>query len=171
MYQQFFLRLLVVTIVICAPTRAWSQEIKRPAQNAKVMPARIVMPVPDTTKRLTMRNEPETIDTITNLVFKYRSYKKGAHCSYYHDKFNGRKTASGTRFDNKKLTAAHRKFPFGTKLRVTNEKNGKSVIVEVSDRGPYSRGREIDLTKRAFMQIADNKNSGSMIVTIDEIRN
>ena len=96
-------------------------------------------------------------------------FKKKAHASYYANKFNGKRTSSGVRFNNDKYTAAHRKLPFGTKLKITNEENGKAVIVEVTDRGPFSRGREIDLTRRAFMEIASNKNSGSTIVTIETI--
>ena len=97
--------------------------------------------------------------------------KKKAHASYFADKFNGRKTASGRRFDNNKYTAAHRKLPFGTKLKITNEANGKSVIVEVTDRGPFTRGRDIDLTKRAFMEIASKSWGGSLIVKIEKIKN
>ncbi|WP_348799234.1 septal ring lytic transglycosylase RlpA family protein [Flavobacterium adhaerens] len=116
--------------------------------------------------------EPVAIapDTVIVETGKFVLFKKNAHASYYHDKFNGRKTASGKRFDNSKLTAAHRKLPFGTKLRVTNEANGKSVIVEITDRGPFARGREIDLSKRAFMEIASNKKSGAVIVKIEELR-
>jgi rare lipoprotein A len=62
-------------------------------------------------------------------------------------------------------------LPFGTKLKVTNEENGKWVIVEVIDRGPFSRGREIDLSRRAFMEIASNKNSGSINVKLEIIEN
>lgn len=114
--------------------------------------------------------QPEIIfnDTVIAVKGKYRLYKKGVHASYYADKFNGRKTASGKRFSNKKYTAAHRKLPFGTILRVTNEANGQCVLVEVTDRGPFTRGREIDLSKRAFMEIAGNKNSGGIIVKIEE---
>lgn len=101
---------------------------------------------------------------------KFVFFKKNAHASYYHDKFNGKRTASGKRFDNQKLTAAHRKFPFGTKLKITNEANGKSVIVEVIDRGPFARGREIDLSKKAFMDITSNKSSGAVNVKIEELR-
>lgn len=96
--------------------------------------------------------------------------KKNAHASYYADKLTGKRTASGKRFDNQKYTAAHRKFPFGTKLKITNESNGKSVVVEVTDRGPFTKGRDIDLTKRAFMEIAGTKYGGSLKVTIEEIR-
>lgn len=96
-------------------------------------------------------------------------HKKSAHASYYADKFNGRRTSSGSKFDNSKFTAAHRKFPFGTMLKVTNEANGKSTVVEVTDRGPFTKGREIDLSKKAFMEISANKNSGTMKVTIEVI--
>ena len=95
--------------------------------------------------------------------------KKKAHASYYHSRFNGRRTASGTRFDNNGYTAAHKKLPFGTKVKVTNEANGKSVIVEITDRGPFSKAREIDLSRKAFMDITSNKNSGVVIVTIEEV--
>ena len=109
-------------------------------------------------------------DTIKpKVVLKLKVYKTKAHASYYANKFNGKRTSSGVRFDNNKYTAAHRKLPFGTKLKITNEENGKSVIVEVTDRGPFSRGRDIDLTRRAFMEIASNKKSGSTIVTIETI--
>lgn len=98
-------------------------------------------------------------------------FKENAHVSYYHDKFDGRKTASGVRFDNSKLTAAHKKLPFGTKLKITNEKNNKSVIVVVTDRGPFINGREIDLSKKAFMDITSNKKGGVVFVKIEIIEN
>lgn len=101
---------------------------------------------------------------------KLKLFKKNAHASYYAQKFNGRRTASGRKFDNSKYTAAHRKFPFGTKLKITNEANGKSVVVEVTDRGPFTKGRDIDLTKKAFMQIASSNYGGSLKVTIEEIK-
>ncbi|MFH7004647.1 septal ring lytic transglycosylase RlpA family protein [Flavobacterium bizetiae] len=104
-------------------------------------------------------------------IEKLKLYKEKAHASYYHDKFNGRKTASGKKFDNNKLTAAHKKLPFGTKLKVTNELNKKSVIVEITDRGPFVNGREIDLSKKAFMDIASNKNSGALNVKIEIVEN
>jgi rare lipoprotein A len=98
---------------------------------------------------------------------KLKPFKKNVHASYYHDKFNGKKTASGKKFDNNKYTAAHKTLPFGTKVKVTNIASGKSVIVEVTDRGPFVKSREIDLSKRAFMEIAKNKGIGAMIVNIE----
>ncbi|MCV9932021.1 septal ring lytic transglycosylase RlpA family protein [Flavobacterium sp. LS1R47] len=100
---------------------------------------------------------------------KLKIYKKSAHASYYSDRFNGRKTANGSRFNNNKYTAAHKKLPFGTKVKVTNEANGKFVIVEITDRGPFVKTREIDLSKRAFMDITKNKGAGAMKVTIETI--
>ncbi len=74
--------------------------------------------------------------------------------SYYGNEFNGRKTASGERFDQAKLTAAHRTLPFGTHVKVTNQQNGKIVVVRVNDRGPFAKGRVIDLSSSAFKNIA-----------------
>lgn len=96
-------------------------------------------------------------------------YKTDVVATYYHDKFNGRKTSSGERFDNAKYTAAHKSLPFGTQVRVTNLTNGKYVDVTVNDRGPFSKKLEIDLTKKAFMEITGNKNYGTLKVKIEII--
>lgn len=69
--------------------------------------------------------------------------------SYYADKFHGGKTASGEIYDHSKKTAAHLTLPFGTKVRVTNQANKKSVVVKINDRGPFVKGRIIDLSKSA----------------------
>jgi rare lipoprotein A len=118
----------------------------------------------------TAKNKAVAVDTLKPKL-KLKAFKSKAHASYYHNKFNGKRTSSGVRFSNDKYTAAHRKLPFGTKLKVTNEENGKWVVVEVIDRGPFSRGREIDLSRRAFMEIASNKNSGSINVKLEIIEN
>jgi rare lipoprotein A len=101
------------------------------------------------------------------LPIKWKAFKKSANASYYADKFNGKRTTSGKKFSNSGYTAAHKKLPFGTKIKVTNEANGKSVVVEITDRGPFVRSKEIDLTKRAFMEIAQSKSSGQMKVTLE----
>lgn len=108
-------------------------------------------------------------DADTTIVYKgkFKPYKTKAHASYYNDKFNGRRTASGKVYDKNKLTAAHKKLAFGTIIKVTNEANGKSVIVEITDRGPFVKGREIDLSRKAFMSITENKNTGRVIATIE----
>ncbi|MEC5164528.1 rare lipoprotein A [Flavobacterium sp. PL11] len=121
--------------------------------------------------KIALEFQQRKLDSVGNVLAVFKPYKKSVHASYYAAKFTGKKTTSGTRFDNNKYTAAHKKLPFGTKVRVTNEKNGKSVVVEITDRGPYVKAREIDLTKRAFMDIATNKGSGGMIVTIEVMTN
>ena len=73
--------------------------------------------------------------------------------SYYAKKFSGRQTASGERLHHDSLTCAHRTYPFGTLLKVTNPANGKEVIVRVTDRGPYVKGRIIDLSVRAAREL------------------
>ncbi len=84
--------------------------------------------------------------------------KKTSYASFYHDKFNGKKTASGEVFDNSKLTAANRTIPFGTKIKVTNLNNGKEVIVRINDRGPFHASRSLDMSKAAFVAIGDAKS-------------
>jgi len=73
--------------------------------------------------------------------------------SWYGGEFGGRMTASGSRFDPRGLTAAHRTLPFGTKIRVTNPRTGASVLVTVTDRGPYCGRRELDLSKAAAREV------------------
>jgi rare lipoprotein A len=69
--------------------------------------------------------------------------------SYYSHSFHNRRTANGETFDNNALTAAHPSLPFGTKVRVTNLQNGRSVILRINDRGPFYKSRMIDVSQRA----------------------
>ena len=89
--------------------------------------------------------------------------------SYYAMKYQFRKTASGERLNQFSLTAAHRTLPFGTKVKVTNIKNNKSVKVRINDRGPFIKGRVIDLTRSAFSSIG-NLKSGLINVKVEVIR-
>ncbi|MCF6401876.1 septal ring lytic transglycosylase RlpA family protein [Chitinophaga filiformis] len=82
-----------------------------------------------------------------------RKITENGKASYYADKFEGRKTASGETYRQNGLTAAHRTLPFGTKVKVLNISNGKSVTVRINDRGPFSQGRVIDLSKKAAKRI------------------
>ena len=77
--------------------------------------------------------------------------------SFYADKYHGRTTASGERFSQQAATAAHLDLDFGTRVKVTNLANNKSVVVRINDRGPYVRGRIIDLSRDMFKKIADPK--------------
>lgn len=89
--------------------------------------------------------------------------------SYYADKFDGRKTASGEVFRQSKLTAAHKTLPFGTVVKVTNLNNKKSVIVKINDRGPFVKGRIIDLSKKAALAI-DMVRSGVVPVKVEVLK-
>ncbi|MFD0700860.1 septal ring lytic transglycosylase RlpA family protein [Myroides pelagicus] len=100
---------------------------------------------------------------------QYELIDEETKASYYHDKFTGRKTASGAVFNNAEYTAAHKTLPFGTKVKVTNITNQRSVILTITDRGPFIKGRSIDLSKRAFFDLTDNKKSGVLNVKIERI--
>lgn len=84
--------------------------------------------------------------------FLYAQQEQGK-ASFYADKFEGRTTASGEKYRHNKLTAAHRTLPFGTEVKVTNLSNNKSVTVRVNDRGPFVKGRIIDLSKSAAQKL------------------
>jgi rare lipoprotein A len=88
--------------------------------------------------------------------------------SYYADEFNGRLTANGEIFDMNQLTAAHRSYPFNTKVRVINKSNGKSIIVRINDRGPFKNDRIIDLSRAAATEI-DMISSGTAPVRLEVI--
>lgn len=81
------------------------------------------------------------------------SVSKTVLATYYHRKFEGRRTTSGAKYRGKKFTAAHRTLPFGTMIKVTNPDNGKSVTVKVNDRGPFSKRLAIDLSESAAKEI------------------
>ena len=80
--------------------------------------------------------------------------------SWYGHPYHGRKSASGEVYNMNALTAAHRTYKFGTKVEVTNVENDKSVIVKINDRGPFIKGRDLDLSKAAFTQIAGSAARG-----------
>lgn len=79
--------------------------------------------------------------------------KTEVYATYYADRFHGRLTSNGERYDKDAHTCAHRKLPFGTLIKVTNPKNGKSTVVRVNDRGPYGKRAKIDLSKAAAKDI------------------
>ncbi len=92
-------------------------------------------------------------------------YSESGGASWYGPGFHGRITASGERFDTNDLTAAHKTLPFGTRVRVTNTANGKSVAVRINDRGPFVQGRIIDLSRAAAERL-EMLESGTAQVTV-----
>jgi rare lipoprotein A len=95
-------------------------------------------------------------------------YRAEGKASYYGARHHGNKTASGERFDQNALTAAHRSLPFGSRVLVTNLRNDKSVVVRINDRGPYSKGRLIDLSHKAAAQI-DMLRAGVVPVRVEAL--
>ena len=89
--------------------------------------------------------------------------------SYYGKGLHGSKTANGERHNRNEMVAAHRSLPFGTKVKVTNLSNGKEVIVKINDRGPFTRGRVIDLSYGAFSKI-ENPGKGITKVKLDVLK-
>lgn len=89
--------------------------------------------------------------------------------SWYGPGFHGKKTANGEVYDQMSLTAAHKSLKFGTLLKVTNPKNGKSVVVRINDRGPYIEGRDLDLSKAAAIELGLMKR-GVARMKVEEIR-
>ncbi len=102
-----------------------------------------------------LQDDEETVQDSSKMGIKADSLTiplKGK-ASYYGSEFNGRKTANGEIYDETAMTAAHRTLPFGTVLRVTNIRNGLSVIVRINDRGPFHPDRVLDLSKAAAEEL------------------
>ena len=89
--------------------------------------------------------------------------------SYYADRFHGRPTASGEHYDRHALTAAHRRLPFGTRVEVTRLDNGQTVRVRINDRGPFVKGRIIDLSRAAARKL-DMLQKGVVKVRVVPVR-
>lgn len=89
------------------------------------------------------------IALLTFSTFSYAGTIQHGKATHYADKFNGRKTANGDRYNPRLFTAAHPTLPFGTKVRVSCSQTGREVIVTINDRGPYNRGYIIDLSRAA----------------------
>ena len=95
-----------------------------------------------------------------------RQPRRRGQASWYGGKFHGRPTASGEIFNSNALTAAHPSLPFGTKVKVTNTNNGRSVIVRINDRGPFVKGRIIDVSAAAARRL-NMINSGTATVQLE----
>ncbi|MBU0901556.1 septal ring lytic transglycosylase RlpA family protein [Pseudomonas spirodelae] len=95
-------------------------------------------------------------------------YRAEGQASYYGARHHGNKTASGERFDQHALTAAHRSLPFGSRVQVTNLRNDKTVVVRINDRGPYAKKRIIDLSQKAAEQL-DMLRDGVVPVRVEQL--
>lgn len=156
---------LLVLFIVLLGTSFFAQSILIGKKDTKTISK-------DSVKKVKLSEKDLAIaDSLAANKDKFKPYKKTARASYYANKFHGRRTASGRVYDMNKLTAAHKTLPFGTKIRVTNISNGKTVVVEITDRGPFVRGREIDLSKKAFFTIASSSGAGYINVSLDILQN
>ena len=112
--------------------------------------------------------EVKALTSTKEVALKNR--QESGKATYYGLRYkSGRKTASGKAYDKNKLTAAHKTLPFGTVVRVTNKKNGKTVDVEITDRGPFRPGRIIDLSVAAAKEL-DMMKAGVVPVIISVLQ-
>lgn len=118
-----------------------------------------------TTLSACSQTSPVSNPTLSRSTGNYETGK----ASYYANKYQGRQTANGERFNQNARTAAHKTLKFGTWVKVTNVKNGKSIVVRINDRGPFVRGRIIDLSKSSFRAIA-NPRVGVVKVVVEILR-
>ena len=156
---------LLVLFIVLLGTSFFAQSILIGKKDTKIISKDSVKKVKSLEKELAIA------DSLAANKDKFKPYKKTARASYYANKFHGRRTASGRVYDMNKLTAAHKTLPFGTIVKVTNISNGKMVVVEITDRGPFVRGREIDLSKKAFFTIASSSGAGYINVSLDILQN
>ncbi len=132
----------------------------KPQQQAAVTPSAPKAPV--------IEKKPEVAVRKVEVEKAYRVSSTQSGMASYYGEGAGSRTASGQRFNPQAMTAAHRTLPFGTKVRVTNKRNGKSVVVTINDRGPFIRGRIIDLSTAAA-GIIGMRSSGVAPVTVERI--
>ena len=116
----------------------------------------------------TASNDPSITGSISQPNIEAGNAFQRGTASWYGPGFHGRKTASGERFNSYDITAAHRSLPFGTRLKVTNETNGRSVVVRVNDRGPFAHRRIIDLAKGPA-QALGLTNAGTAYVSLQRL--
>ncbi|WP_255424463.1 septal ring lytic transglycosylase RlpA family protein [Apibacter sp. HY039] len=119
----------------------------------------------------TLQFDSITNDTLTKEIIKSIEEEAvelslSGRVSWYGDRFHGRKTSSGEKYDMNEYTAAHKTLPFGTKVKIRNPKNGKEVIVRITDRGPFVPKRVFDLSKAAFAELT-SLNAGVLNVTYE----
>ena len=117
---------------------------------------------------LFLRVDAQQDDLKDSLILDSAIRTKTGLATYYHRKFEGRRTTSGAKYRRKKFTAAHLTLPFGTIVTVTNLSNGKSVDVEINDRGPYGKRYIIDVSESAAKELGFfNKGQSKVTISYD----
>jgi rare lipoprotein A len=152
MARRHFWKVIIVCLIVfgalwLAP-RLSRQEQTLPLPAPAPAPIPAPVPVPATpSARTPLRQHPNPTPEAKQAVITLKSVKGKA--SFYGGRFHGCPTASGERYDQNSLTAAHRTLPMGTRVKVKNMRNGREVVVRINNRGPYVKGRIIDLSTQA----------------------
>jgi rare lipoprotein A len=141
-YCFVFIIFITLLFASCTPTVRFASDKSTPKTTSTTSKA-------ENKSSKTVKKSSENINVD---IAKTPAQFKGL-ASYYHDKFEGRKTANGEIFNQKLYTAAHKELPFGTLVKVTRTSNGKSVTVRINDRGPFVTGRIIDLSYIAALEL------------------
>jgi rare lipoprotein A len=142
---------------------------ERTEKQAEKAPAKVEVPERKPTQAAAEQPKDKTIgERKVETEKAYRTTSSQSGMASYYGSESGSQTASGARFNPSAMTAAHRTLPFGTKVRVTNKNNGRSVIVTINDRGPFIRGRIIDLSTAAAGVIG-MKGAGVARVTVERL--
>lgn len=169
---------LLTTAIGATPSHGEAIKVLNEGFEAKTSVA-VVEPMPATDTPISAKylalsdlekkaDKPKVGQTAQTLLKQSRSQMRGI-ASWYGPGLHGRRSASGERFNQHAMTAAHRSLPFGTQVRVTNLKNGRSVVVRINDRGPFTRNRVIDLSAAAA-RILRMKRSGTAPVQVEVVR-
>lgn len=154
--------ILVIATTLVTSTTAYASKSTQQSQTARSTPKVYHGANWDNSKSYVIRKVRYHLKDKKQAIKHKEQGKATWYCCYR----KGTKTADGSVFSQHKLTAAHKTLPFGSQVRVTNLKNGKSVIVEITDRGPFKPGKIIDLTPAAFAKI-DSKSTGVANVKLD----
>lgn len=153
---------LFAGVLFAAPVRA-DTPVAAPAPAVQPVSVQPVLPIVTTPQmRATAEQKLDQVEALYDHVGE-------GEASYYGHELAGNRTASGERFNPNELTAAHRTLPLGSKLRVTNQRNGKSVVVRVNDRGPFTHRRVLDLSLAAAKRI-DMFHAGKAQVRMELLR-
>jgi rare lipoprotein A len=152
---------MMLALVGCPTARPHHGTTAHPAKTTKHAKKKKKVKKPKTAKRVAKADDAEAPEGQVLQVVHGRA-------TWYGDDWQGRATASGERFDKRKMTAAHRSLKIGTRVRVTNDNNGKSVVVRINDRGPYGKDKRriIDVSEAAAKKL-DFIDAGWCPVTIE----
>ncbi|HVJ16574.1 MAG TPA: septal ring lytic transglycosylase RlpA family protein [Polyangiaceae bacterium] len=152
--------LLALGALACGPALTPPRAERATATSPVAAPPADVAVVPPSSEQVELRQRFDSVKALSS---------QRGEASYYADSLAGRSTASGEPYEPARFTAAHRKLPFGTMLRVKRTDDGRSVYVRVNDRGPYGgRGRIVDLSKSAAEELGMLRQ-GVVKVTIEVV--